>query len=82
MQRGWLGGSDPIGICKSRHLNNRLEQDHRRIMRRVRSILGFKLMANARVIPDVIVMVHIVSKRQAGFDDKPRPSIAEQFEIL
>lgn len=37
----------PIRIRKSKYLNNRIEQDHRRIKRRVRSMLGFKSMASA-----------------------------------
>jgi putative transposase len=32
----------PITIRKSPYLNNRIEQDHRRIKRRVRPMLGFK----------------------------------------
>ena len=66
-------------ICKSKYLNNRIEQDHRRIKRRIRSMLGFKSIASARVILDGIEMMR---KRQARFAYNPRPSIAEQFEIL
>jgi len=40
----------PIRIRKSQYLNNRIEQDHRRIKRRTRSMLGFKSMASAEVI--------------------------------
>ncbi len=32
----------PTRIRQSRYLNNRIEQDHRRIKRRIRSMLGFK----------------------------------------
>jgi len=32
----------PIRIRQSQYLNNRIEQDHRRIKRRIRSMLGFK----------------------------------------
>lgn len=39
----------PITIRKSRYLNNRIEQDYRRIKRRVRSMLGFKSFAAAAV---------------------------------
>ena len=71
--------SKPIRICKSKYLNNRIEQDHRRIKRRVRSMLGFKSMASARVTVGGIEMMH---KHQARFAYNPRPSISEQFEIL
>jgi transposase-like protein len=40
----------PIGIRQSQYLNNRIEQDHRRIKRRIRSMLGFKSMTCAATI--------------------------------
>lgn len=72
----------PIRIRKSQYLNNRIEQHHRRIKRRIRSMLGFKSAASADVILSGIEMVHMMRKRQARFAYNPRPSIAEQFEIL
>ncbi|MFD1980698.1 IS6 family transposase [Mesorhizobium kowhaii] len=72
----------PIRIRKSKYLNNRIEQDHRRIKRRIRSMLGFKSKASAEVILSGIEMVHMMRKRQARFAYNPCPSIAEQFEIL
>ncbi|WP_353646083.1 IS6 family transposase [Mesorhizobium sp. WSM2239] len=71
----------PIRIRKSKYLNNRIEQDHRRI-KRVRSMFGFKAMASAKIILSGIEMVHMMRKRQARFAFNPDPSIAEQFEIL
>lgn len=62
--------------------NNRIEQDHRRIKRRVRPMLGFKSMADADIILSGIEMVHMMRKRQARFAYNPSPSIAEQFEML
>lgn len=72
----------PIRIRKSKYLNNRIEQDHRRTKRRNRSMLGFKSMASADAVLSGIEMVHMMRKRQARFAYNPRPSIAEQFEIL
>ena len=57
--------SRPNRIRKGKYLNNRIEQDHRRSKRRVRSMLGFKSIASARVILDGIEMVHMMRKRQA-----------------
>ncbi|SFU20219.1 Transposase (or an inactivated derivative) [Mesorhizobium sp. YR577] len=71
-----------IRIRKSKYLNNRLEQDHRRVKRRIRPMLGFKSMASAEVILSGIEMVHMMRKRQARFAYNPCPSIADQFEIL
>ncbi|MER8874490.1 IS6 family transposase [Mesorhizobium sp. M0814] len=72
----------PIRISKSRYLNNRIEQDHRRIKRRIRSMLGFKSRASAVVILFGIEKIHMMRKRQARYAYNPSPSIAEQFDIL
>ncbi|WP_292191624.1 DDE-type integrase/transposase/recombinase [Mesorhizobium sp.] len=70
----------PIRICKSKYLNNRIEQDHRRIKRRIRSMLGFKSPASAAIILNGIEMVHMMRKQQARFAFNPNPSLAEQFQ--
>jgi putative transposase len=72
----------PVEIRKSKYLNNPIEQDHRRIKRRTRPMLGFKTPACADVILAGIEMVHIMRKRQARFSYNPNPSLAEQFAIL
>lgn len=74
--------SKPARIRRSQYLNNRVEQDHRRIKRRIRSMLGFKSQASAVIILSGIEMIHMMRKRQAKYAHNPRPSIAEQFEIL
>lgn len=45
-------------------------------------MLGFKSTHAAAVTLSGIEMVHMMRKRQARFAYNPRPSIAEQFEIL
>nr|WP_109672738.1 IS6 family transposase [Mesorhizobium loti] len=72
----------PFRIRRSQYLNNRIEQDHRRIKRRVRPMLGFKSTATACTILSGIEMIHMMRKRQARFAFNPNPSLAEQFEIL
>lgn len=72
----------PIHIRRSKYLNNRIEQDHRRVKRRVRSMLGFKSAATAATILSGIEMVHMMRKRQARFACNPLTSIAEQFELI
>ncbi|MBZ9799095.1 IS6 family transposase [Mesorhizobium sp. ES1-4] len=72
----------PIRIRQSQYLNNRIEQDHRRIKRRVRSMVGFKSFASAVATLGGIEMIHMVRKRQARYAYNPDPSIAEQFEII
>ncbi|MBB3424458.1 transposase-like protein [Rhizobium sp. BK312] len=73
---------NPIRVRRSKYFNNRIEQDHRRIKRRIRSVLGFKSTASAEVILSGIEMVRMMRKRQARFADNPGPSIAEQFELI
>ena len=72
----------PIRIRQSAYLNNRIEQDHRAIKRRVRLMLGLKTMNSARVILGGIEMVHMMRKQQAIYARNPQPSLAEQFELL
>jgi putative transposase len=72
----------PIRIRQSAYLNNRIEQDHRAIKRRVRPMLGFKSFATALVILDGIEMIHMMRKGQAKYACTPQPSLAEQFDQL
>lgn len=72
----------PIRIWQSRYLNNRIEQDHRAVKRRVRPMLGFKSVFSARAIIGGIEMVHMMRKGQAKYASNPGLSLAEQFERL
>jgi transposase-like protein len=75
-------GLKPIRIRQSAYLNNRIEQDHRAIKRRVRPMLGFKSIATARLILGGIEMIHMMRKGQAKYAQNPQPSLAEQFDLL
>ncbi len=55
----------PIRIRQSRYLNNRIEQDHRAVKRRIRPMLGLKSITSARAILGGIEMVHMIRKGQA-----------------
>jgi putative transposase len=72
----------PIRIRQSAYLNNRIEQDHRAVKRRVRPMLGFKSIASARVILGGIEMVHMMRKGQAKYARSSQLSLAWQFNIL
>jgi transposase-like protein len=72
----------PIGIQQSRYLNNRIEQDHRAIKRRIRPMLGFKSMDSARAILGGVEMVHMMRKGQAKYACNRRLTLAEQFDLL
>jgi transposase-like protein len=72
----------PIRIRQSRYLNNRIEQDHRAVKRRVRPMLGFKSVNSARAIIGGIEMIHMMRKGQAKYACSPGLSLTEQFERL
>ena len=72
----------PIRIRQSRYLNNRIEQDHRAIKRRIRPMLGFKPINSAHAVLGGIEMVHMMRKQQAKYVCYPQPSLAEQFDLL
>ncbi|MFC1457397.1 IS6 family transposase [Microvirga arabica] len=72
----------PIQIQQSAYLNNRIEQDHRAVKRRIRPMLGFKSMASARTILSGIEMVHMMRKGQAEYACNSNLSLAEQFARL
>ena len=72
----------PIQIRQSAYLNNRIEQDHRAVKRRIRPMLGFKSMASARTILSGIEMVHMMRKGQAEYACNSNLSLAEQFARL
>ena len=72
----------PIRIRQSQYLNNRIEQDHRRIKRRVRPMLGFKAFSSATMTLPGIEMVQMMRKRLGRYSYNPNPSLAEQFDAL
>jgi putative transposase len=72
----------PIRIRQSAYLNNRIEQDHRAIKRRIHFMLGFKSLSSARFILGGIEMVHMMRKGQAKYACNSSLSLAEQFEML
>jgi transposase-like protein len=72
----------PARIHQSRYLNNRIEQDHRAIKRRIRPMLGFKSMNSAHAILGGIEMIHMIRKGQAKCVREAQRSLAEQFDRL
>jgi putative transposase len=72
----------PIRIRQIQYLNNRIEQDHRAVKRRVRSMLGFKSADSARVIVGGIKLIHMLRKQQAKYACRRQLSLAEQFDLL
>ncbi len=58
-----------IGIRQSKYLNNLIEQDHRNIKRRIRSMLGFKSFRRAQTL---LASIEIVSMLRKGQHIQPK----------
>lgn len=74
--------AEPLTVRPSRYMNNLIEQDHRRIKRRVRSMMGFKSPLCASVILGGIEMVHMIRKGQMDCANGQVASLADQFDLL
>jgi len=72
----------PTKIRNSKYMNNRIEQDHRRIKRRVGPMLGFKSPSCADIILSGIELVHMIRKRQLEPIDSGTLTLAGQFDSL
>ncbi|MFD1226515.1 IS6 family transposase [Pseudochrobactrum kiredjianiae] len=72
----------PIAIRSSKYMNNTIEQDHRRIKRRTRSMLGFKSESTANITLAGIELIHMMRKQQGIFSAANALSIKQQFQAL
>ncbi|CNF21580.1 transposase [Yersinia nurmii] len=81
-----LNGNKPeeerMTIRQSKYLNNLVEQDHRNIKRRIRTMLGFKSFRRTQTILAGIERVHMIRKRQLQHPAGEPLSPAEQFYLL
>ena len=68
-----------IQIRQVKYLNNIVEQDHRFIKKRVRTMLGFKSFRTAKAIISGIEAMHMVKKGQLVLQDK---SAQNQVKII
>nr|WP_181375171.1 IS6 family transposase [Pectobacterium carotovorum]ALG88708.1 ISYps1 transposase [Pectobacterium carotovorum] len=74
---------ETITIRQSKYLNNLVEQDHRNIKRRTRSMLGFKSFRRAQTILAGIELLNMIRKGQYQHPQSERVlSPAEQFYLL
>ena len=69
-----------IEIRQCKYLNNIVEQDHRNIKRRIKSMLGFKSFRTAKIVLAGIEMIHMIRKKQ--FKGAAMSSTAEVFYSL
>ena len=63
-------------------MNNAIEQDHRRVKRRIRCMLGFKSEAAASITLAGIELVHMMRKLQGNFGSTAPLSLKQQFTLL
>jgi len=73
---------EAINVRQSKYLNNLIEQDHRNIKRRTRSMLGFKSFRRAQTILAGIELIHMIRKGQYRHLQSEGLSPAEQFYLL
>ena len=59
--------TNPINIVKEKFLNNLVEQDHRKIKRKMKISLSFKSMKSAKAIISGVEVLHMIYKKQSGF---------------
>jgi putative transposase len=69
-------------LRSSKYLNNMIEQDHRRIKRRIGAMFGFKSMTSAKIILAGIELIHMMRKQQGDFATSMPLSIKQQFAAL
>ena len=73
---------ETMTIRQSMYLNNRVEQDHRNIKRRIRPMLGLKSFRRAQTILAGIELLHMIRKGQYQHPAGDGMSPAEQFYLL
>ncbi|MDE1493865.1 IS6 family transposase [Xenorhabdus bovienii] len=69
-------------IRQNKYLNNRIEQDHRHVKRRIRPMLGFKSFRRAQTILAGIELVSMLRKGQYSQPEDKTLSPAEMFYRL
>ena len=72
----------PLNVRRGQYMNNRIEQDHRRIKRRTRPMLGFKAAHSAAIILGGIELIHMIRKGQLIRTDTRNLPVARQFNSL
>ncbi|WP_141520929.1 DDE-type integrase/transposase/recombinase, partial [Bacillus pseudomycoides] len=66
-------------LKQQKYLNNIVEQDHRFIKKRIRSMLGFKCFDTATSILSGVEAIHMIKKEQIDLRDQ---SLQNQKEFI
>ena len=70
---------DGMQLRQQKYLNNIVEQDHRFIKKRIRSMLGFKCFDTATSILSGVEAMHMIEKEQIDLRDQ---SVQNQKEFI
>ncbi|WP_070170747.1 IS6 family transposase, partial [Bacillus mycoides] len=70
---------DGMQLRQQKYLNNIVEQDHRFIKKRIRSMLGFKCFDTATSILSGVEAMHMIKKEQLDLRDQ---SVQNQKEFI
>lgn len=79
---GGKSADESITVRQSKYLNNRVEQDHRNIKRRIKLMAGFKSFRRAQMVLAGNELVHMIPKGQFQHPEGEGLSAAEQFYLL
>lgn len=71
----------PITIRQNKYLNNRIEQDHRFIKKRVRAMLGFKSFRSTQIILSGIELMHMIREGQFDFMGS-KDSVGSLYQLV
>ncbi|WP_372403314.1 IS6 family transposase [Acinetobacter piscicola] len=72
----------PIKIRQNKYLNNRIEQDHRFIKKRVRAMLCLKTFHTAKIMLAGIELMHMIHKEQFNFSGEKPTSIGSFYQLM
>ncbi|MGL5421775.1 MAG: IS6 family transposase [Serratia fonticola] len=73
---------ETITVRQNKYLNNLVEQEHRNIKRRIRSMLGFNSFRRAETLLAGIELLHMIGKGQYQHPQNEGLSPAKQFYLL
>jgi transposase-like protein len=73
---------ETITVRQNKYLNNLVEQEHRNIKRRIRSMLGFNSFRRAQTLLAGIELLHMIGKGQYQHPQNEGLSPAKQFYLL
>jgi len=71
---------ETITVRQSKYLNNLVEQDYRKIKRRIRPMLGFKSFRRTQTIPTGVELIHIICK--GNFITQPAMDCRRQHNFM